>query len=237
MAASKDLYDKLCTKYQKAVDRLKENEKMNKIVVEAKEKADQKCKQISFHYEKLKDEVERLEEELKIAEVLQKTKTSMTESNQESNSLLSELQCIDLSNSNEGFSMNEPDEDIYFSKSLERRHSYTPNSKVFFKGSQELGIMFYANINIPGKPKETRKDPSEEYFILTTQAVKMNSPHMDTICVIPHAILYEKAVKEEVPFHKWHSWIESQLNFEYIQTLYRKKNRSLNSFKNFIKKF
>lgn len=237
----RDQYDRISVKYKKTADKLKEAEKMNKIVVEAKEKIDKKYKQLSINYNKARDDIEKLEEELKISEVFQKTKTSTNGSIQESNSLLSELQCIETSliTSNEGLILSlEPEEDIFSQNLSERRYSYTPNSKTTFRNKPILGIMFYSNISIQSKTRDTRKDPSEEYFILATQAVKMNSPHMDTICIIPHSILYEKATKENIPFQKWHSWIESQLNFEYIQALFRKKKtNNFGSFKRFLKRF
>jgi hypothetical protein len=71
-----------------------------------------------------------------------------------------------------------------------------------------------------------RKKPPEEYFSLAVQAVKMNSPHMDTIISASSSELYENALKQGIPFHKWHVWIESQLNKIYVQTLY-KKNKTL----------
>ena len=236
----KDQYDKICTKHKKTVDRLKETEKMNRIVVEAKEKMDKKYKQLLLNYSKIKEDAERLEEELKLSEIMQKTKTSTSESIHESTSLLSELQGIDYS-SNDMFpmklSIEDPEEDLFSQRYPERRYSYTPNSKIFFKNSLHFEILFYDSILIPSAMKEQRKDPSEEYFILAVQAVKMNSPYMDTICVIPHAVLYNKALLEQVPFHKWHSWIESQLNFEYIQTLYQGKGQRMHKLKNFLRKF
>lgn len=219
---------------------MKETEKMNRIIVEAKEKSDKKYRQQCLNYSKLKDEVDRLEEELKIAEIMQKTKTSANESQLNSGSLLSELQCIDTS-STEFFPLKletyESEDDLFSQRYPERRYSYTPNSKVFFKNVFSLETTQEFSLTIPCKIRESRKDPSEEYFILAVQAVKMSSPHMDTICVIPHAALYEKAISEQVPFHKWHFWIESQLNSEYIQKLYRRKSQKLQNFKSFLKKF
>lgn len=49
---------------------------------------------------------------------------------------------------------------------------------------------------------------------------------MDAICIIPPNELFEKAVKQEVPFHRWHIWVESQLSAAYIEIVYK------NQFKN-----
>ncbi|CAG9316206.1 unnamed protein product [Blepharisma stoltei] len=62
-----------------------------------------------------------------------------------------------------------------------------------------------------------RKDPGEEYFILATQAIKMNLPFMHEICRFPANELYKKAVAEDVPFNKWHTWIENQLTLAYYK--------------------
>jgi hypothetical protein len=44
---------------------------------------------------------------------------------------------------------------------------------------------------------------------------------MDTICVVSPKTLYETAVKNDVPFHKWHLWVEKQLNSAYLQSIYK----------------
>ena len=44
---------------------------------------------------------------------------------------------------------------------------------------------------------------------------------MDSILFIPANELYEKALKEDIPFHRWHIWIESQLTASYIQMVYK----------------
>lgn len=64
------------------------------------------------------------------------------------------------------------------------------------------------------------KDPIKEYFVLLVQAVKLCSPYMDAICTIPTRQLYEKALKSNVPFHRWHVWVENQLTNAYVQGLY-----------------
>jgi len=72
------------------------------------------------------------------------------------------------------------------------------------------------------KRRSDRKSPCEEYFFLATQAIKLNSPYMDTICTISPKHLFETANKSEVPFHKWHLWIENQLNSAYLSNIYQK---------------
>lgn len=228
-------YDNLCNKHKKTVDKLKELERVQKIIMNTNEKLEKKWNEARCNNEKLIDKLEKLEEDLKIFEVSGKTKSC--ESHQESNSLLYELQFLKVSESSKGNS--EESDDEFFSpksqtRSNKRQLTYTPNAKVQER-YEYLSIVHYLDINVPSRPKENRKEPSEEYFILATQAIKMNSPHMDTICMIPHSVLYEKAKEDKIPFHKWNQWIETQLNFEYIQTLYKQKSK-LHSFRRFFRR-
>ncbi|OMJ82971.1 hypothetical protein SteCoe_16182 [Stentor coeruleus] len=74
-----------------------------------------------------------------------------------------------------------------------------------------------------------RKNPSEEYFFLTTQAIKLNSPYMDVICLESPKVLFDQAIKSNIPFHKWYEWIEKKLTAKYLESLYKKpeiKNKS-----------
>jgi hypothetical protein len=57
----------------------------------------------------------------------------------------------------------------------------------------------------------------QEFFTLSCQAIKLNSPHMNTICTIDAMSLYQKALKMAVPFYKWPNWIENHLNKEYMR--------------------
>jgi hypothetical protein len=61
------------------------------------------------------------------------------------------------------------------------------------------------------------RDPLEEFFKLTCQAIKLNSPHMNMICTIDTKSLYKKALKLNIPFFKWHIWIEDFLNKEFFR--------------------
>ena len=86
------------------------------------------------------------------------------------------------------------------------------------------------------EPDLCRKDPGQEYFTLTSQAVKLNSPYMDTICTVSTKDLYDKAVRNSIPFHKvspmqWHVWIESQLTTAYLDSLYTSQNRKRGSIR------
>ena len=228
-------YENLCNKHKKTVDKLKELERVQRIVMSTNEKLEKKWNEARSNNQNLINKLEKVEEELKILEISGKTKSS--EGHQESNSLLYEIQCLKVSESSIGSSGESEDE--FFTpksqtRSTRRQFTYTPNAK-FQERCEFLSIVHYLDINVVGRPKENRKEPSEEYFILATQSIKMNSPHMDTICVIPHSVLYEKAKGDNIPFHKWHHWIETQLNFEYIQTLYKQKAKP-HSFRRFFRR-
>ena len=71
-----------------------------------------------------------------------------------------------------------------------------------------------------------KRDPMEEFFSLTCQSIKLNSPHMNTICTIDTMTLYKKAVKLNVPFFKWSTWIEDFLNKEFLRSVLRKGRNS-----------
>ena len=63
-------------------------------------------------------------------------------------------------------------------------------------------------------------------------AVKLNSPYMDSICSISIKDLYDKALTANIPFHKWQSWIEKELNSKYLKMLYDTKR---DGFRNLMK--
>ena len=82
---------------------------------------------------------------------------------------------------------------------------------VFETNVKSLTVNSADSIEIPPVEKEpevpARRDPGQEYFALVTstqasQAVKLNSPYMDTICTVPTKELYDKALKNCIPFHK-----------------------------------
>ena len=61
------------------------------------------------------------------------------------------------------------------------------------------------------------RDPMNEFFTLTCQSIKLNSPHMNTICTIDTMQLYNRAIKLNIPFFKWSTWIEDYLNKEILR--------------------
>mmetsp|Transcript_14702 Transcript_14702/g.25025 ORF Transcript_14702/g.25025 Transcript_14702/m.25025 type:complete len:176 (-) Transcript_14702:154-681(-) len=69
------------------------------------------------------------------------------------------------------------------------------------------------------------RDPMQEFFSLTCQSIKLNSPHMNTICTIDTMQLYKKALKLNIPFFKWQSWIEDFLNKEFMRNVMRNSRR------------
>lgn len=239
-SALKENYESLCNKHKRTVDKLRESERIQKIVLDNNEKMEKKYKNVKGNNEKLMERVERLMETVERleeeAKVIDDHRMKNSSSNQECNSLLYELQCLKESDSGKS---EESDEEFFSPqnslKSFDRRNTCNLNLRPkelleFFE------IVTYPFIEVHSCFKESKKDPTEQYFILTTQAVKLNSPHMDAICVIPHSTLFEKAKSENIPFHKWHMWIETQLNFEYIQSLYKQKPKA-QGVRRFLKRF
>ena len=70
------------------------------------------------------------------------------------------------------------------------------------------------------------RDPIKEFFTLTCQSVKINSPHMNLIALINSELLYAKALTEQVPYFKFASWIESTVQKEVIAQLFKSKMNS-----------
>ena len=63
------------------------------------------------------------------------------------------------------------------------------------------------------------RDPLLEFFNLTCQSIKLNSPHINTICDVDCNLLYKKACKDNIPFFKWADWIENFLNQEFLKAI------------------
>lgn len=40
---------------------------------------------------------------------------------------------------------------------------------------------------------------------------------MNVICTLDHKQLYEKALKEGIPFFQWHKWLEDTFNKEFLK--------------------
>jgi len=82
------------------------------------------------------------------------------------------------------------------------------------------------NESLPS-PKEDKnllylksRDPMKEFFILTAQAVKLNSPYMNTILSLHINQLYDQVNKSNTPFYKWSQWIEDYLHRTIISRIY-----------------
>jgi hypothetical protein len=145
--------------------------------------------------------------------------------------------CDSEEEESEGEESEEEWESGYLQGSLEELNSdgRSPSYTILSDASPRILTLSPPSLlSIPPKPKDleppVRRDPGQEYFALVpftqaSQAVKLNSPYMDTICTVPTKELYEKALKIKVPFHKvrnsqWHIWIESQLTNAYLESIY-----------------
>mmetsp|Transcript_12364 Transcript_12364/g.19221 ORF Transcript_12364/g.19221 Transcript_12364/m.19221 type:complete len:99 (+) Transcript_12364:228-524(+) len=72
------------------------------------------------------------------------------------------------------------------------------------------------------------RDPMQEFFQLTCQAIKLNSPQMNTICTIDTVQLYQKALKLGIHFFKWQAWIEDYLNKEFLRVVLKSSRKKGN---------
>ena len=70
------------------------------------------------------------------------------------------------------------------------------------------------------------RDPMKEFFTLTCQSIKLNSPQMNAILTVDTQQLYNKAVKMNIPFFKWSTWIEDFLNKEFMRVCLRRTKRN-----------
>ncbi|EAR90263.2 hypothetical protein TTHERM_00357100 (macronuclear) [Tetrahymena thermophila SB210] len=61
------------------------------------------------------------------------------------------------------------------------------------------------------KPQPIRRDPYEEFFMLTSQCVKLNSPFLDDILALDCSGYYKQVLEQYIPYHKWYKWIEEKL--------------------------
>lgn len=209
-------------------DLVKHNEKLEKIKAKieedlsrekgVKEEIEKKYDEIyqtysalMTHAEKQSDEIDALQEVIKL-----RNSPIKVPSHNPSNSLKDELEETFAETADEPF----PDFVDFFLKKPEFSASNLRNS--FRASPRTLGL--YRGISILAEPRKYRKNPGEEYFTLITQAIKLNSPYMDVICVISPKYLFELALKNDIPFHKWHIWVEKQLNASYLQSIYQRNS-------------
>ncbi|CAI2359255.1 unnamed protein product [Moneuplotes crassus] len=64
------------------------------------------------------------------------------------------------------------------------------------------------------------RNPMKEFFVLTAQAVKLNSPYMNTILNLHVNQMYEQVQKDNTPFYKWSEWIEETLHRIIVKKIY-----------------
>ena len=59
--------------------------------------------------------------------------------------------------------------------------------------------------------KVVRKDPIEEFFMLTLQAAKLNQPQRENVPKVDAEGLYRRAIQEGIPFNRWSEWLHQIL--------------------------
>lgn len=227
----KDNFSKLETRYTKLQENYKESEKCRDIQAQEIEMLDTQVKLLTSRCERLQSLSSRLEEDLSMMK-FSDNDTSAKPGMSHASSLHSELESLADEYDEIAFKSalgqgNNSIEDLLFLKPS-HIHSHTPKTRTssLFSNTRSFSISSGLGINI-SQTKGQRKKPPEEYFLLTVQAVKMNSPHMESVYSVSSQELYDNAIKQGIPFHKWHIWIESQLNLAYVQSLYKKTRRNI----------
>jgi len=69
----------------------------------------------------------------------------------------------------------------------------------------------------------------KEFFYLTALACKLNHDLKEDLSSIPTSDLYEKALKEEVPFFRFGEWIEKEMTKSYLASSRDKRLQDLQS--------
>ncbi|OMJ65585.1 hypothetical protein SteCoe_37956 [Stentor coeruleus] len=96
-----------------------------------------------------------------------------------------------------------------------------PNENISIRGSflSPSNIFnFCAQDTISVLPVVKAQVFNEEFFKTTLYVVKKNSPHLEELNA-DYKPLYDVAVRDKIPLHKWHLWIESQLTNIYYKNL------------------
>ena len=179
-----------------------------------KEEIERKYDEIYQTHQNLISHAERQADELELLQDISRTPVKQENPHHS----ISDSLKIELASLEENLEDEFPD----FVESYTKRFQISPpNVRNSFRAApRSLGI--YKQSSIIAEPRKARKSPSEEYFILVTQAIKLNSPYMDVICLVSPKSLYELAMRNDIPFHKWHIWVEKQLNASYLESIYKK---------------
>lgn len=211
-------YQKLEDKYESLKKQFASLEEKFRQIQELKELSEESSKIANANYLRMKLFSERLEEELKLFEQKKPQEAFHAHDNL---SLFSELSLLDHPE-DQLLMLNQHEECLEDALFMKPHHSINPSTRfTSIQSYSKLFSLVTSHIGVPSK-KSFRKSAPEEYFFLATQVLKMNSPYMDSICSVSPQKLYEKALKEDVPFHKWYEWIEKQLSSIYIRKLYKK---------------
>ncbi|OMJ72819.1 hypothetical protein SteCoe_28656 [Stentor coeruleus] len=201
-------YDSLLKELNSLRKSLKKRDEEFKLIQDEHEDLEQRFDQLHKKHQELIEHCEKITEEMEILEMSNQYRQPESHS-RENKSLKIELE--DLEEAIEDPFPELPDQ-------FQKRTFSIRNS--FRVGPRSLQVVKALNLHII--PVKIRKNPGEEYFTLSTQAIKLNSPYMDVICIESPKVLYDLAIKNDVPFHKWHEWIEKKLNAKYLETIYKK---------------
>ena len=89
----------------------------------------------------------------------------------------------------------------------------SPLKKVGIK-SPDNPLAFSPGITLGDDMDKSRREPEEEFFMLSVLSLKMTHTEVytanDYVYEISASKLYQQVKQLNIPFHKWYNWIETR---------------------------
>eukprot|EP00008_Paramoeba_atlantica_P010239 CAMPEP_0201489580 /NCGR_PEP_ID=MMETSP0151_2-20130828/22891_1 /ASSEMBLY_ACC=CAM_ASM_000257 /TAXON_ID=200890 /ORGANISM="Paramoeba atlantica, Strain 621/1 / CCAP 1560/9" /LENGTH=493 /DNA_ID=CAMNT_0047875213 /DNA_START=73 /DNA_END=1554 /DNA_ORIENTATION=- len=135
--------------------------------------------------------------------------------------------CLSLARENQALYKQQEEHQIFLDearrtvKRLQFEMEQSVDSSPSLLGELEAGLA--KRIEVDREKTEKRNvdgmEHCEEYFFLAATAVRIGMAvqyphHSDPLFQISAKILFEKCMREDVPFHKWHEWLHNQFDKE-----------------------
>jgi hypothetical protein len=76
-------------------------------------------------------------------------------------------------------------------------------------------------------PAPIRKDPNEEFFMMTFLSYKLNHKEYEKILATDGRALYLEVNAKKIPFYDWAKWIDEKFEKEWFDFKYRKTKRMM----------
>ena len=94
------------------------------------------------------------------------------------------------------------------------------SSSCLNNSSGDINTSHSSNLNNKTIQYLSNRDPMKEFFVLTAQSVKLNSPYMNTILTLHINEMYDWVLRTNIPFNKWSQWIEDYLHRTILSKIY-----------------